>query len=134
MWRLVLSFIVPIGAAIAVAAWMLTRHGVERDVPAVSRKLKILSIACWVFGMTGILSIVVLVYGGHPTKPDLETHRTYSYNLHGTSVYLTKEEDSALTFFESMFGLGLVGFGVGVLVLHRQQQRAEDRKYVRPDS
>ena len=83
--------------------------------------------ACWAVGMTGILALTVLVYGDHPTKPDIETHRIYSYNLHGTRIYLTEEEKSALTFFEGMSGLGvLAGFGVGFL-MQRQEQRGESQ-------
>lgn len=85
-----------------------------------------LFVACWVVVMTGILALTVLVYGDHPTKPDIETHRVYSYNLHGTRIYLTEEEKSALTFFEWMAGLGVLsGFGV-MFLMQRQEQRARN--------
>jgi hypothetical protein len=81
-----------------------------------------------VVGMTGIIALTVLVYGDHPTKPDIETHRIYSYNLHGSPIYLTEEEKSALTFFEWMSGLGVLAFLGVMLLMNRQNQRAESQE------
>ena len=133
MWPQVLRLIVPVGTAVALVAWLTTRGVIKFEHPAVALRWKRLFVACWVVGMTGILALTLLVYGNHPTKPDVETHRIYSYNLHGTRIYLTEEEKSALTFFEGMGGFGmLAGLGVGFL-MQRQKQRTENQKSVRPD-
>jgi len=127
MWPQVLRLIVPIGTAVALVAWLTTRGVIKSEHPSVAVRWKRLFVACWAVGMTGILALTVLVYGDHPTKPDIETHRIYFYNLHGTRIYLTEEEKSALTFFEGMSGLGvLAGFGVGFL-MQRQEQRGESQ-------
>lgn len=127
MWPQVLRLIVPIGTAVALVAWLMSRGFLKYELPLVALKWKWLFVACWAVLMTGILSLSVLVYSDHPTKPDIETQRIYSYNLHGIRIYLTEEENSALTFFDWMSILGLLGcFGAGFLI-ERQKQRDESQ-------
>src|SRR5438128_10320912 len=108
MWPQVLRLIVPIGTAVALVAWLTTRGVIKSEHPSVALGWKGLFVACWAVGMTGILALTVLVYGDHPTKPDVETHRIYSYNLYGTRIYLTEEEKCARTFFDGMCVIGVL--------------------------
>jgi len=71
------------------------------------------------------------VYGNHPRTADDVHH--FSYNLHGTRVFLTNEEHSALSVFEAM-AFGGVAFGLATgVVITRQRRAASDRKCVRSE-
>ena len=89
-------------------------------------------VGCWVVGMTSIVALTVLVYGNHPHQSEPEVGRVYSYNLHGTGIYLTREELGALHVFEtSGASCVLLAFGCG-FIMQRQQSRENDRKDVGP--
>jgi hypothetical protein len=128
MWNLVLRFALPIAAASALVAWSLGRRQKLRGWPV--QGLRVFA-AAWVVAMTGLLSVTLLVYGNHPRTADDVHH--FSYNLHGTRVFLTNEEHSALSVFEAM-AFGGVAFGLATgVVITRQRRAASDRKFVSPE-
>src|SRR5258705_2617443 len=118
---------------VALLAWVLTRKRTKPEsFPAAARLWKGLFVGCWGVGLTCILALTVLVYGRHPLAPDPATGHTYSYNLHGTNIYLAREEQDALRLFEKLtFSNVLLGFVCG-FIMQRQQIRVDDRKYIRP--
>jgi hypothetical protein len=60
--------------------------------------------------MTGMFSLTALLEGyNHPIQPNPETKQIYVYHMHGRWIYLTKEEDSALHFFEIISLAGVLG-------------------------
>jgi len=129
MWKLVFKFALPIGAVVALTAWLLVRKQANRGWSPVAIRL---ATGCWVIAMTGLLSLIALIYSDHPRTPD-DVHR-FAYNLHGTAIFLTREERSALSLFEgTAFGGVIMIFGAGALMV-RRRQASDDRKYIRARS
>ena len=132
LWRLAYTVGIPIAMVLVLVQWILSRT-IRDTHPAASTIWKILFRAAWVVGLTSGLTSEVLIKGYHHTfRPDPSSARIYRYMDHGTALYLTADERFAVdvltnTFMYSVFA----GFGVGFF-LQRQQNAANDRKYVRP--
>jgi hypothetical protein len=129
MWPEVAKLTLVISAIVALMTWMVSR-GAPDSFPAAKRRWKVLLMVSWVVGMTGMLASVVLLEGyRYPVKPDPETARIYAYNLHGTKIYLTKEEDLAIDFFEMISFVAIVALFVNFYIMQTQQQTVDDQKY-----
>jgi hypothetical protein len=78
---------------------------------------------CFVIGGTGILAIIALFYLNiNSVVADPTTNRLYPRNLHGTKIYLTQEEDSAMGFFEATSFLGILGAAITIYLSQRDRR------------
>jgi hypothetical protein len=134
MWPEIVKLTLVIILIVALLGWLVV-HGASDLFPNAKRQWKVLFIVSWFVGMTGLLAMAALVEGhSHSVKLDPQSARIYSYNLHGITIYLTKEEDLAIHFFEYISLMAvLTGFGSG-FIMQRQQQAAENPNNMRQDS
>jgi len=134
MWIEIVNLTFLAGPISALLAWLVS-HNAPDPFPAAKRLWKFLGRVSWAMGLSGLLAAGMLVEGyRHPVKPDPETRQIYSYNLHGRIIYLTKEEDSALSFFEVISVVGLFGFFLALYIVQRQQRIADAKSYAQLSS
>jgi hypothetical protein len=121
MWAQVAKLTLIVGPIVGLLVCLVS-HGAPDPFPGAKRRWRILNIGSWAVGLTGMMAVVALLEGYyHPIKADLETNRIYDYNLHGKTIYLTKEEDSALHFFEMISLTGVLGGFVSFYFMQKQQ-------------
>jgi hypothetical protein len=97
MWTKILELTALVASISVVLVWLVSHKAT--DFPAVKRLWKSLFRISWAVTMTGVLAIGALMEEhGYSVKPDSESDRIYSYNLHGKKIYLTNEDDFALIF------------------------------------
>jgi hypothetical protein len=108
MWEQVAKLTAITGPVALFLVWLVS-HGAHEFLGA-KRQLRTLFLVSATAAMTGMFALTVLLAGyNHPIKPNPETNQTYVYNMHGKPIYLTKEEGSALHFFEIISLAGVLG-------------------------
>jgi hypothetical protein len=121
MWIQVAKLTAIAGPIALFVVWLVS-HRAPDPFPGAKRQWRTLFLISATAGMTGMLALTALLEGyNHPIKPSPETNRIYAYNMHGKAIYLTKEEDSALHFFEIMSFSAVLGCLVTVYFMQKRQ-------------
>jgi hypothetical protein len=122
----------PIALVLVGVQWLLSK-AVRDTHPAASPIWKLLFRALWVVGLTAGLTSQVLVLGYHHTfRPDPPSGRIYRYTEHGTVMYFTADERFAVRVLNNTFMYSVFAAFVVFFFLQREQDVANDRKYIRP--